>query len=164
MGSIKIQRRFLPSPVRAYLRSPSAATVGVIMGPMRLPANPRLWAVVGLLLLVSLFGAAPVPAASTVVPHADHHVTADGHHDQLAFIDHAHIGAAASPDAPDAIGDVMASRSRAAMVAVGLLFAAALVWGLAPRHTPLVGRDPPRGPILVSPGRDVLARLCISRR
>jgi hypothetical protein len=133
------------------------------MGPMRTPANARLWAAIALL-FVALFGAAPVTVASPAVAHADHHVTADGHHDLLAFTDHAHIGAAATPDAPSAVGDVIASRARAALVAVGLLIGAALLWGLVPRHTSLVGRDPPRGPIAVSKGRDVLARLCISRR
>ena len=45
----------------------------------------------------SSVAAAASPAAAPV----DHHVTADGHHDQLAFTDHAHIGVAtdAAPDA-----------------------------------------------------------------
>ncbi|MCB1262996.1 MAG: hypothetical protein KDB56_00065 [Mycobacterium sp.] len=134
------------------------------MGSKSTPANALLWAAIGLLLLVCLFGATPVNAASSAVPNVDHHVTADGHHDQLAFTDHAHIGAATAAGAPDTFGDVVVPRSRAALIVVGLMFAAVLVWGLAPRHTVLVGRDPPRGPNVVSSGRDVLARLCISRR
>ena len=124
--------------------------------------SARFWAAIGLV-FVALFSAAPATAASPAAPQVDHHVTADGHHDQLAFTDHAHIGVATDA-APDAVGDVVASRSRAALLAVGLLFAAALLWGLLPRETPLVGRDPPRGPIVISSGRDILARLCISRR
>lgn len=133
------------------------------MGQMRMPATARLWATIGLL-FVAILGTAPVSAASSPVSHVDHHVTADGHHDLLAFTDHAHIGAASNPDAPDAVGDVVAARSRAALVAVGMFIGAALLWGFAPRHVPLVGRDPPRGSPLISPGREVLARLCISRR
>ncbi len=127
-------------------------------------ADATFWAAIALLLFIALFGAAPVTPASAAVGQIDHHMTADGQHDHLAFTDHAHISAATSLDAPDAVGDVMAPRSRAALVAIGLLFAAALTWGLAPRHTPLVGRDPPRGPAVTSPGQDVLSRLCISRR
>jgi hypothetical protein len=106
-----------------------AATVGIIMVTRRTLRSARFWAAIGLV-FVALFSAVPASAASPAAPQVDHHVTADGHHDQLAFTDHA----------------------------------AALLWGLLPRETPLVGRDPPRGPIVVSSGRDVLARLCISRR
>lgn len=133
------------------------------MGQMGTPATVRLWAAIGLL-FVALLGTAPVSVASRSVSHVDHHVTAEGHHDLLAFTDHAHIGAAATPDAPDAVGDVIAARSRTALIAVGMLVGAALLWGFAPRHVPLVGRDPPRGAALISAGREVLARLCISRR
>ena len=133
------------------------------MGQTGRSANARLWAAIGLL-FVALLSTAPVSVASSSVAHVDHHVSADGHYDLLALTDHAHIGAAATPDAPDAVGDVIAPRSRAALVAVGVLIGAVLLWGLAPRHVPLVGRDPPRGPALISPGREVLARLCISRR
>ena len=125
--------------------------------------SARFWAAIGLV-FVALFSAVPASAASPAAPQVDHHVTADGHHDQLAFTDHAHIGVAATADAQDEVGDIVASRLRPALLAVGLLFAAALLWGLLPRETPLVGRDPPRGLIVVSSGRDVLARLCISRR
>ena len=133
------------------------------MGQRKTPESARLWAAIGLL-FVAIFGAAPVISASPTLPQVDHHVTADGHHDHLAFTDHAHIGAAATVGAPDAVGDVVAPRSRAPLVAVSLLMGAALLWGLAPRHTPLGGRDPPRGPTVASPGQDVLSRLCISRR
>ena len=127
-------------------------------------ADATFWAAIALLLFIALFGAAPVTPASAVVGQVDHHMTVDGHHDHLAFTDHAHISAATSLDAPNAVGDVITPRSRVALVAVGLLFVAALVWGLAPRHTPLVGRDPPRVPAVTSPGREVLSRLCIARR
>lgn len=125
--------------------------------------SARFWAAIGLV-FVALFSAAPASAAAPAVSQVDHHVTADGHHDQLAFTDHAHIGVAATTNAQDEVGDIVASRLRPALLAAGLLFAAALLWGWLPRETPLVGRDPPRGLIVVSAGRDVLARLCISRR
>lgn len=134
------------------------------MSAMTTPMNVRLWAAIGLFFIGALFGSAPVAAAAPDVAHAHHHLTADGHHDHLAFTGHAHIGLAAAPAAPDILGDVTAPRSRAALVAVGLFFATALVWGLAPRRTVLVGRDPPRRSIVNSAGRDVLSRLCISRR
>lgn len=133
------------------------------MGQMRTPTTARLWAAIGLL-FVALLGTAPLGVASPSIAHVDHHVTADGHHDLLAFTDHAHIGATTTPGAPDAVGEVVAPRSRAAPVAVGLLIGTALLWGFARRHIPSVGRDPPRGPARTSPGREVLARLCISRR
>ena len=131
------------------------------MVSVRALGNARLWTAVGLV-FIALFSAAPATATATALPYVDHHVSAAGHHDQLAFTDHAHIGASPTYGAP--AGDVVASRSRAALVVVGLVLAAAWVWGLGPRHTPLAGRDPPRGPIAVIAGRDVLARLCISRR
>ena len=128
-----------------------------------MPATARLWAAIGLV-FVAVLGTAPISMASSSVSHVDHHVTADGHHDLLAFTDHAHIGAASNPDAPDAVGDVIAARSRAALVAVGIFIGTALLWRFAPRHVPMAGRDPPRGLALISPGREVLTRLCISRR
>ena len=142
----------------------SAATVGAIMSAMTTPSNARLWSAIGLFVIGVLFGSPTVAAAAPDVAHAHHHLTADGHHDHLAFTEHAHIGLAATPAAPDMLGDLTAPRSRVALVAVGLLFATALVWGLAPRHTVLTGRDPPRRSIVNSAGRDVLSRLCISRR
>lgn len=134
------------------------------MGVLR-PSAAGLWAMVGLLFIVALFGAAPVTAVSPAAPHIDHHLTADGDHDHLAFIDHAHIGVSSTPVAPEAVGDVAAPRSRFAFASFGLMFAAALVWCLSPRHTPAAGRGPPRGP-----GSSFLragmyfVRLCISRR
>lgn len=163
MGLIKIQRRLLEAQFGTAGSGTHAATVGIIMVTRRTLRSAQFWAAIGLV-FVALFSAAPASAASPAAPQVDHHVTADGHHDQLAFTDHAHIGAAATTNAQDEVGDIVASRLRPALLAVGLLFAAALLWGLLPRETPLVGRDPPRGPILVSSGRDVLARLCISRR
>lgn len=132
------------------------------MGKTRTPATVHLWAAI--VLFVALLGTAPVSVASPPVSHVDHHATAEGHHDLLAFTDHAHISAAATPDAPDAVGDVIAARSRTALIAVGMLIGAALLWRFAPRNIPLVGRDPPRGAALNAAGREVLARLCISRR
>ena len=141
-----------------------AATVGITMAIRRTLRSARFWAAIGLV-FVALFSAAPASAAAPAVSQVDHHVTADGDHDQLAFTDHAHIGVAATADdAQDEVGDIVASRLRPALLAAGLFFAAALLWGWLPRETPLVGRDPPRGLIVVSAGRDVLARLCISRR
>jgi len=142
----------------------SAATVSAIMGAIPTTTNPRLWAAIGLLFVVALFGSAPAAVAGPDVSPTHHHLTADGHHDRLAFTDHAHIGLAATPAAPDLLGDITAPRSRAALVAVGLLSAAALAWGLGPLRTVPVGRDPPNRSIVNSPGRDVLSRLCISRR
>ena len=159
---IKIQRRLLEAKFGTAGSGMRAATVGITMAIRRTLRSARFWAAIGLV-FVALFSAAPVSAASSATPPVDHHVTADGHHDQLAFTDHAHIGVATDA-APDAVGDVVASRLRPALLAVGLLFAAALLWGFVPRHTPLVGRDPPRGPIVISSGQDTLARLCISRR
>lgn len=127
-------------------------------------ASASLRAAVVLLFLVAIFGAAPVTATASPVAPVDHHLTADGHHDPLTFTEHAHIGLAATAGAPDVLGDVTAARARAVLIPLGLLSAAAFAWRLAPRHTPLVGRDPPRIADVVSPGRDVLARLCISRR
>jgi hypothetical protein len=134
------------------------------MGALRPSANSGLWAALGLLFIVAAFGAAPVTSASPPTPHIDHHLTATGHHDHLAFIDHAHIGTSSTPVAPDTVGDVTAPRSRCALVAAGLTFSSPLLWWPFPRTTHRAGRDPPRWPLVASPGRDVLARLCISRR
>lgn len=162
--SVKIRRRFLGARSGRACGPESAANVGATMGLLRPSANAGLWAAVGLLFIVALLGAAPVAPASPTASHVDHHLTADGHHDQLAFIDHGHIDASSTPVASEGAGDLMAPRSRPAFVVVGLIVAAALLWWPSPRHTPQVGRDPPRGSRVASPGRDVLARLCISRR
>lgn len=129
-----------------------------------MPAGARLWLAIGLTCIVALFAAAPVWTAAAALPSADHHISADGDRDHLAAVDHEHIGAAASQGAPDSFGDVMASRVRTALIAVGLVFAVALLWRLMPRHTPSVGRDPPRTPVIVLTGQDILAQLCIARR
>ena len=128
------------------------------------PNSLRLWVAIGLAFVVALFVAAPVTPSFAPVDHSDHHVSADGHLDHLAAVDHAHMDAAASLDAPDMAYDALAPRMRTALIAMGLVFALALLWRLSPQHTPAVGRDPPRAPVLASTGRDVLTRLCIARR
>lgn len=144
-------------------RRRSAATVGSIMGALRLPAKTRLWAAIGLMFIVALFASAPASLAAPSGGH-DHHVTAAGEFDHLADVDHEHIGASAIQSAPDAFGDALPPRMRVALLVLGLTFALGLLWRFSPRHTVLVGRDPPRAPDIVSLGRDVLTRLCISRR
>lgn len=128
------------------------------------PRNARLWLAIGLTFIVALFAAQPVclPPPATVA--ADHHVSADGHHDHLASVDHDHIGPAMTHCETDVFGDLLAPRVRAALIALGVVFALGLLWRLSPRHTPAVGRDPPRPAVAVVTGREVLARLCISRR
>lgn len=134
---------------------------------MRAPgtlAAARIWTAIGLMFIVALFAAAPVTMASPPAPHADHHITASGAPDHFATVDHEHIAPAAIPGAPDALADAMVPRVRTALLAMGLIFAVALLAGMSLRQRIVVGRDPPRIRVLVSPGRDVLARLCISRR
>jgi hypothetical protein len=53
---------------------------------------------------------------------------------------------------------------RLTLPALGLIFAVGLLWTLSPQHAVLVGRAPPWVPDVVPKGRDVLNRLCISRR
>ncbi len=134
------------------------------MRVLRLPANAKLWAVIGLMFIGALFAAAPVTLAVPSGAHADHHVSAAGVADHLSAVDHDHIGAAATQSVPDAFADALPPRMRIALPAVGLIFAVGLLWLLSPQHTALVGRDPPRAPAIASSGRDVLARVCISRR
>lgn len=146
------------------IRRQSAATVVGIMRAVGGPSKARLLLAIGLTLIVALFAASTVSLAAPVSASAEHHVSADGDLDRLAAVDHEHIGAAVSQGAPDSFGDVIAPRVRAALVAVGLAFAVALLWQLSPRCKPSVGRDPPRTPVVVLTGQDVLARLCIARR
>lgn len=134
------------------------------MRPVGLTSSARWWVALMLALIVALFAASPVGTAAPAVPHVDHHLSADGHLDHLAAVDHDHVGAAVTQGAPDLFADALAPRLRTALLAVGLVFAAALLWRLPPLHTPFVGRDPPRTPAVVSTGRAVLARLCIARR
>ena len=56
-------------------------------------------------------------------------MSADGDLDHLAAVDHEHIGVAAIRRDPDSVGDIMASRARTALIAAGLVFALALLWG-----------------------------------
>jgi hypothetical protein len=123
-----------------------------------------VWAAIVLMFIVALFGAAPALLAEPSDPHVDHHITATGHLDHLSAVDHDHIGAPAIHSAPDEFADSLLHRVRTALPVLGLIFAGGLLWQWSPRHTAAVGRDPPRGPLIDSPGRAVLARLCISRR
>lgn len=134
------------------------------MRAFRLLGKTRLWAAIGLMFIVALFGAAPATLGFPSAPHVDHHVTATGDLDQLSAVDHDHIGAATMQSAPDDFSDSLLHRVRIALPLLGLIVAGGLLWRWSPEHTGLVGRGPPRGPLLISPGRDVLARLCISRR
>lgn len=134
---------------------------------MRAPgtlAAARIWTAIGLMFIVALVAAAPVTMASPPAPHVDHHITASGAPDHAAGVDHEHIAPAAIPGAPDALADALVPRVRTALLAMGLIFAVALLGGMSLRQRIVVGRDPPRIRVLVDPGRDVLARLCISRR
>ena len=128
------------------------------------PGNIRLWAAIGSIFIVALFGAAPISLASPTHAHVDHHVKATGDLDHLAEVDHDHIGTAAIQGAPDMLADSVLHRVRVALPALGLIFVGGVLWLWSPRHTIAVGRDPPRGPLMFSSGRDVLARLCILRR
>ena len=127
-------------------------------------AGARIWAAIGLTFVVALFAAAPASMAAQAAPHVDHHMTATGVPDHFATVDHEHIAPAAIPGAPDALADALVPRVRTVLLALGLIFAVALLGGMSLRQRIHVGRDPPRIHVLVSPGRDVLARLCISRR
>lgn len=134
------------------------------MGALRRSANARLWAAVGLLLFLTAFNGAPLTLSGAPAAHIDHHVSATGHLDHLASVDHDHIESAATQSPPDAFADALLPRLRTALTALGLVFILGLLWRWSPQHTALVGRDPPRAQLIVSPGRDVLSRLCISRR
>ncbi|WP_313674678.1 hypothetical protein [Mycolicibacterium sp.] len=123
-----------------------------------------MWAAILLMFVVALLGAAPVSLAGPSGAHADHHVTATGDLDHLSAVDHDHIGAAAIQTAPDDFAESLLNRVRIALPVLGLLLAGGVLWQRSPQHVAMVGRDPPRGPLIVSPGRVVLARLCISRR
>ena len=123
IGSVKIPRRFPVRAVRAgrgarircYRRRHHECDDNAIERPI--VVGNRSFRHRGPLRFTTVAAAAPD------VAHAHHHLTADGHHDHLAFTEHAHIGLAATPAAPDMLGDVTAPRSRVALVAVGLLFA-----------------------------------------
>ncbi|HPX37969.1 hypothetical protein [Mycolicibacterium llatzerense] len=148
----------------ATVRCQNAAKVDGIMRAVRVPAGARLWVAIGLTFIVALFAASPAWTAGPAFAPADHHISADGDSDHLAAVDHEHIGVAAIQGDPDSVGDIMASRARTALIAAGLVFALALLWELSPRYSLSVGRDPPRTPLVVLTGQDVLARLCIARR
>lgn len=127
-------------------------------------ANAKLWAAIALVFIVAMLGAAPAMMTAPAGAHEDHHVLVSGGLDHLAAVGHDHIGAAATFSAPDAFTDALLPRLRIPLPVLGLIFALGLLWSLSPQHSALVGRDPPRRPLLVCPGRDVLAKLCISRR
>ncbi len=134
------------------------------MRAFRLPGNIRLWAAIGLMFIVTLFGAAPASLAVSSGAQVEHHVTEAGDLDHLSAVEHDHIGAADMQSAPDDFADSVLHRLRVALPALGLIFVGGVLWRWSPQHTIAIGRGPPRGPLIISPGRDVLARLCISRR
>lgn len=134
------------------------------MARRRRPAKARVWAAIGLMFFVALLSAAPVVLAGPAEAQVDHHVTATGELDHLAAVGHEHIGPASIQNAPDTFADAAFSRLRIALPVVGLIFAVGVLWVLSPQHTNMVGRDPPRRVLIAFPGRDVLTRLCISRR
>lgn len=127
------------------------------------PGKTRVWAAIGLMFIVALFGASPALAGPSGT-QVDHHVTETGDLDHLSAVEHDHIGAAAIQTAPDDFADSLLHRLRVALPVLGLIVAGGVLWQWSPQHTNLVGRGPPRGPLIISPGRDVLARLCILRR
>jgi MFS superfamily sulfate permease-like transporter len=131
---------------------------------LKLPAKAGLWALIGLTFIVAVFAAAPTALAAPSAAHVDHHISAAGEPDHLSAVDHGHISLAAFNCAPDELGDTLLHRMRFSLLALGLIFAVGLLWRLSPRHPVLVGRGPPCAPEVVSHGRNILARLCISRR
>ncbi len=128
------------------------------------PGKTRVWVAIGLVFIIALFGAAPALLAGPADAQVDHHVTETGDLDHLSAVEHDHIGAAAMQTAPDDLADSLVHRLRVALPILGLIVAGGVLWQWSPQHTNLVGRGPPRGPLIISPGRDVLARLCILRR
>lgn len=126
-------------------------------------ATARLWTAIGLL-FIALFAAAPASMATPAVPHLDHHASATGVLDHFASVDHEHIAPAVLPGAPEALADALVPRVRPTLLALGLVFAIAVLGGMFVQHRILVGRDPPRSRSFTSPGRTVLAQLCIARR
>lgn len=134
------------------------------MRAVGLTSSARWWVAIMLALVLALFAVSPAYIAAPPAPAADHHLTADGHLDHLAAVDHDHIGVSAPAGAPELFAEALAPRLRTALLAVGLVLAFSLLWRLSPLHTPSVGRDPPRTPAVVLTGRAVLARLCIARR
>jgi len=152
--------RFGRGPIHRYF----AAKVVSTMLTVRLPGKTRLWAAIGLMFIVALFGAAPVSLGAPSDAHVEHHVTETGDLDHLAAVDHSHLGPAAIQSAPEMFADSLLHRVRVALPVLGLIFAGGVLWLWSPQHTVAVGRGPPRGPLIISPGRDVLARLCVLRR
>lgn len=127
--------------------------------------HTRLWLVIGLTFIVTLFAASPAWTAAPVAASADHrHLSVGGDREHLVAADHEHIGVVASKGAPDSFGDVTAPRVRTALIAVAVTFVVALLGQLSLRLMGFAGRDPPRIPVVVLTGQDVLARLCIARR
>ena len=127
-------------------------------------------AAIGLMFFATLFAAPAILASAPGAPvdhHiavADHHISASGSLDHLAGVSHDHIGTAPTQGLPDSWAEAVSPRIRTVLPALGLILAAAVLWTLSLKYRTPVGRGPPRAPLTVSPGRDVLARLCISRR
>jgi hypothetical protein len=135
------------------------------MGGLTPAVNVKLWAAIALVFIVAALGAAPAMMPAPAGASGDHHhVSGSGDSDHLAALDHDHIGAASTFSAPDVFADALLPRLRVALPVLGLIFVVGLLWSLSARHNALVGRDPPRAPLLVFSGRDVLANLCIWRR
>ena len=134
------------------------------MSGLRRLAKARLWAAIALSFILAMCAAAPAAMAAPSAAQVDHHISATGELDHLSAVDHGHIGVAAFNGAPDEVGDALLQRMRLALPALGLIFAVGLLWRLSPQLAVLVGRAPPWVPDVVPRGRDVLNRLCISRR
>lgn len=134
------------------------------MSGLRLPAKAKLWAVIGLTFLVALFAAAPAAMAAPPAAQVEHHISATGELDHLSAVDHGHLGVPTLDCDPDEVGDALLHRMRLTLPALGLIFAVGLLWTMSPQHAVLIGRGPPKAPDVVPRGRDVLTRLCISRR
>ena len=127
-------------------------------------ASARIWTAIGLTFIVALLAAPLASLAASPDAHVDHHISATGAPDHLASVDHEHVALAMIPGAPDALADALVPRTRISLLAMGLIFPVALMGGMSLRQRNTGGRDPPRTRILVSSGRYVLARHCISRR
>ena len=117
-------------------------------------AGAKIWAAIGLTFVVALFAAAPASMAAPPAPHVDHHITATGVPDHFATVDHEHIAPAAIPGAPDALADALVPRVRTVLLALGLIFAVALLGGMstAAEDSRRAGPTPNPRPCFPGPG------------
>ncbi len=134
------------------------------MGAVTVPANARVWSALVMAFIVAMLGASPAVLDFSAAGPADHHITETGDFDQLVAVDHDHIGPSAIQNAADDVADALLHRARIALTALGLVFVVGLLWQVSREPVSRVGRDPPGTQLIFSAGRDVLARLCISRR